>query len=65
MSPTLVEVCCESLHGAMAAQENGADRIELNAGIELGGLTPTLSLLRQVKAATNIPVICMVRPRGI
>ncbi|MDG2468427.1 MAG: copper homeostasis protein CutC [Pirellulaceae bacterium] len=64
MSPTLVEVCCESLHGAMAAQENGADRIELNAGIELGGLTPTLSLLRQVKAATNIPVICMVRPRG-
>ena len=49
---------------AVAAAQAGADRLELNQAIELGGLTPPVALLRQIKAAVDLPVVCMVRPRG-
>ena len=40
------------------------DRIELNCALELGGLTPTLACLKRVKQMTDLPVVCMVRPRA-
>ncbi|MCL2675237.1 MAG: copper homeostasis protein CutC [Firmicutes bacterium] len=58
------EVCCASLDGALNAQMGGADRIELNCATDLGGLTPSLGLLTECKAALKIPVLAMVRPRG-
>lgn len=59
-----IEVCVDSVESALAADAGGADRLELNAGLELGGLTPSLGLVAEVLAATPLPVIAMVRPRA-
>jgi copper homeostasis protein len=59
----LLEVCVASVADAQAAQAGGAARLELNTGLALGGLTPTRGLLRAVKAASNLPVVAMLRPR--
>ncbi len=60
----LVEVCCGSLQDALIAEEAGAARIELNAGLPLGGLTPSAGLVRTVLQLVHLPVIAMVRPRA-
>jgi copper homeostasis protein len=59
----LVEACVEGIDGVAAAVEAGADRIELCAGLELGGLTPSLGTIRRAVAAP-IPVHVIIRPRG-
>ena len=46
------------------AYENGADRVELNSALYLGGLTPSLANLICAKEQCEIPVVAMVRPRG-
>lgn len=60
----LIEVCVASLAGAIAAERAGADRIELNYGLELDGLTPGAGLLELVRQHVRIPIIAMARPRG-
>ncbi|MGL4513985.1 MAG: copper homeostasis protein CutC [Lacipirellulaceae bacterium] len=60
----LLEVCVESLDDALDAVAAGADRLELCAAIELGGLTPSEGLLREVVASVGVPVAAMVRPRS-
>lgn len=57
-----LEVCVASVDDAVAACRGGSDRIELNMGLELGGLTPSVGLLEEVKQAVDIPVVAMVRP---
>src|SRR5439155_16417548 len=37
--------------------------LELNAGLALGGLTPSLGTLIEAKAAVRLPVVVLVRPR--
>ena len=59
----VVEVCCESLSDAKTALNAGADRIELNSALRVGGLTPSPGLTSLVCGVSNIPVIAMVRPR--
>ena len=58
-----IEACIASEEDAIAAYKGGADRLELNMALSLDGLTPSLGLLRRVKAAVPLPVIVMVRPR--
>lgn len=60
----LLEVCVDSLASARAAIAGGADRLELCAALEVGGLTPYLPLLMQIRRESGIPVRCLMRPRG-
>lgn len=61
----IVEVCCGSYYDAKQAALGGAERIELNSGLMLGGLTPTTSTVRLVKKDfPALQVVAMVRPRG-
>lgn len=58
-----LEVACETVADAVAAAEGGADRIELCAAMELGGLTPSVGLYEAVRAAVRLPLWVMIRPR--
>jgi copper homeostasis protein len=60
----LIEACVDSLETALQAEANGADRVELCAGIDDGGLTPPVALLDATCRRLQIPVHAMIRPRG-
>jgi copper homeostasis protein len=60
----LVEVCTDSVEGALAAEAAGAGRIELCAGLVEGGTTPSAGLISTCVERLRIPVFVMIRPRG-
>ncbi|WP_201288919.1 copper homeostasis protein CutC [Erysipelothrix anatis] len=59
-----VEVCAGSVQDCIVAQAQGADRIELNNALFLGGLTPSVATLTEAKKHVEIPIITMVRARA-
>jgi copper homeostasis protein len=59
-----IEVCCGSIADVHVAHRLGADRIELNLALELGGLTPSVGLLQAAKRTTTIPIMVMIRPHN-
>ena len=59
----LLEVCIASAEDASVAAGAGADRLELNAALALGGLTPSLGSIVETRQATGLPLIVMARPR--
>lgn len=59
------EVCANGVESCLAAQEGGADRVELCAGIPEGGTTPSygeIKIARRLLTTTKLHVI--IRPRG-
>jgi copper homeostasis protein len=62
-SRILLEVCVGSVDDALAAVAGGADRLEVNCALSLGGLTPSPGLFTEVRRRVAVPVIAMVRPR--
>ena len=60
----IVEICCGSYEDALNAYKGGAQRIELNSALYLGGLTPSIASLIKTKQNTDLKVIVMIRPRG-
>ena len=60
--PTL-EIAVQDAAGALIALENGAARVELCAGLGMGGATPSIGVIDAV-VATKVPVHVLVRLRG-
>ena len=63
MNRYTLEVCCGSVDDVLEAQRGGADRVELNSCLMLGGLTPSIGALVTAKRLSSLPVMTMVRPR--
>ena len=59
-----LEICANSLQSALNAQKADADRIELCSELSVGGVTPSLGLLKAVKEKVAIPVHVLIRPRS-
>lgn len=59
----LIESCVTSPREATASLEAGADRLELCTELEVGGLTPPMHLVEQVRDGHECPVHVLVRPR--
>ena len=60
----LIEICLEDVKSVLAAQEGGADRVELCSDLFEGGLTPSIGTVLTAKKLARIPINCMIRPRG-
>jgi len=59
----LVEICVDSPAGIVAAEDGGADRIELCSALDCGGLSPSPGLLSRAARAA-IPVHALIRPHA-
>ena len=60
----ILEICANSYQSAINAEKAGAQRIELCSEISVGGITPSLGLLKKVMHSLSIPVQVLIRPRS-
>ena len=58
------EICANSVASCIAAQEGGADRVELCAGIPEGGTTPSYGMICKARESISIGLNVIIRPRG-
>lgn len=61
--PLYVELCTGGIDDVQLAAELQVDRIELNCGMAIGGLTPPAGLVASARRIFPGPIIAMVRPR--
>jgi len=59
-----LEICANSVTSALAAQDGGADRVELCQNLDLGGTTPSLGQVWLARAGLTIGTHVLIRPRG-
>lgn len=59
-----LEIIGFNIESCIAAQEAGADRIELCAGPGEGGTTPSYAMIKAAREKLNIDLYVMIRPRG-
>ena len=55
----LFEACTGNLQSVREALRGGAERIELCAALPLGGLTPSLGMVRAVREMAPRPALCV------
>lgn len=60
---TRLEICIDDVAGLDACRDGGADRIELCAALDLGGLTPSPGLIAAA-GRSPVPARAMIRPRA-
>lgn len=61
MAVPVLEVIACSVSDAVEAKRGGANRLEVVRDLELGGLTPSLELVRAIKHAVDLPLRAMLR----
>jgi len=59
-----IEACVETFDEALAAQQRGADQIELCSRLDLDGLSPASALIQKCKSGLNLDIKVMIRPRS-
>lgn len=60
----ILEVCVDSYKSLLIAKEAGADRIELCSALNIGGLTPSIGLMKKASQHGDLEIFVMVRPRS-
>lgn len=58
----LIEIIACDVRDALNAEKGGADRLEIVAHLDQEGLSPPLSLVREIKQCVRLPLRVMVRP---
>ena len=58
------EICANSVESCIAAQQGGAHRVELCAGIPEGGTTPSIGEIKTARKMIDIKLHVIIRPRG-
>jgi copper homeostasis protein len=59
-----IEICVDSVEGAMAAERGGADRVELCDNLLEGGTTPSGGAIKLARERLRIGLQVIIRPRG-
>ncbi len=60
----IIEVCANSAASCVTAEQGGAARVELCAGIPEGGTTPSYGEMVTARRAIGIQMNVIIRPRG-
>jgi copper homeostasis protein len=60
----VLEIAVSTPDEAERAVANGADRLEVSSGLEVGGLTPSSGLFRAVREQVDVPLYVLLRPRA-
>ena len=66
MKNYILETCVDCVESAIAAQEGGADRVELCSDLVIGGVSPSVPLFRQIRKYTDLKIRTirtLLRPR--
>ena len=58
-----IEICTDSMEGVMTAEKYHASRVELCAGLSVGGLTPSIGLVKECRKNTKIEIHAIIRHR--
>jgi len=59
----IVEVCTDDVNSIVGIKQSQVNRVELCSALELGGLTPSLSMAETFLTELDIPIRVMIRPR--
>ena len=60
----IIEVCVDFVESAMAAEQGGADRVELCDNLLEGGTTPSAGTIELARENLDLGLQIMIRPRG-
>ena len=63
MKNYILECCVDSVESAINAAKGGASRLELCSNLIIGGTTPDVALVKEIRKYTDIRIHALIRPR--
>lgn len=63
MKNYILECCVDSVESAIHAANGGASRLELCSNLIIGGTTPDVALVKEIRKYTDIRIHALIRPR--
>ena len=63
MQNYILECCVDSIESAINAANGGASRLELCSNLIIGGTTPDVALVKEIRKHTDIRIHALIRPR--